>query len=105
MFTRELTLAGCLMAACTMAQAQTETSNPNAAAPRTVAALPAPVGDLEEPMPPSPVAEAAEGEAAPGLDANFGIGRPATDEEIAHEHVHGAHGHHHGEEDEGDERW
>lgn len=83
MFTRELTLAGCLMAACTMAQAQTETSNPNAAAPRTVAALPAPVGDLEEPMPPSPVAEAAEGEAAPGLDANFGIGRPATDEEIA----------------------
>ena len=29
--------------------------------------------------------------------------RPATDEEIAHEHVHGAHGHHHGEEDEGDD--
>jgi FKBP-type peptidyl-prolyl cis-trans isomerase SlyD len=24
--------------------------------------------------------------------------RPATEEEIAHEHVHGAHGHHHGEE-------
>ncbi|CAN5434272.1 peptidylprolyl isomerase [soil metagenome] len=31
--------------------------------------------------------------------------REATDEEIAHEHVHGAHGHHHGEDmddDEGD---
>jgi FKBP-type peptidyl-prolyl cis-trans isomerase SlyD len=28
--------------------------------------------------------------------------RAATDEEIAHEHVHGAHGHHHGD-DEGDE--
>jgi FKBP-type peptidyl-prolyl cis-trans isomerase SlyD len=27
--------------------------------------------------------------------------RAATDEEITHEHVHGAHGHHH--EDEGDE--
>ena len=24
--------------------------------------------------------------------------REATDEEIAHEHVHGAHGHHHGDE-------
>jgi FKBP-type peptidyl-prolyl cis-trans isomerase SlyD len=29
--------------------------------------------------------------------------RAATDEEIAHEHVHGAHGHHHGDEDDGDE--
>jgi len=30
--------------------------------------------------------------------------RAATDEEIAHEHVHGAHGHHHDdEEDDGDE--
>jgi FKBP-type peptidyl-prolyl cis-trans isomerase SlyD len=31
--------------------------------------------------------------------------RPATDEEIAHEHVHGAHGHHHDEQDddEGDQ--
>ncbi|QYF92158.1 peptidylprolyl isomerase [Massilia sp. PAMC28688] len=29
--------------------------------------------------------------------------RAATDEEIAHEHVHGAHGHHHGEEDDGDD--
>jgi FKBP-type peptidyl-prolyl cis-trans isomerase SlyD len=30
--------------------------------------------------------------------------RAATDEEIAHEHVHGAHGHHHGGgDDEGDE--
>lgn len=31
--------------------------------------------------------------------------RVATDEEIAHEHVHGAHGHHHGESDdeEGDQ--
>jgi FKBP-type peptidyl-prolyl cis-trans isomerase SlyD len=26
--------------------------------------------------------------------------RPATEEEIAHEHVHGAHGHHHGDEDD-----
>ena len=26
--------------------------------------------------------------------------REATDEEIAHEHVHGAHGHHHGDEDD-----
>lgn len=26
--------------------------------------------------------------------------RAATDEEIAHEHVHGAHGHHHGDDDE-----
>ena len=29
--------------------------------------------------------------------------REATDEEIAHEHVHGAHGHHHGDDEEGDE--
>jgi FKBP-type peptidyl-prolyl cis-trans isomerase SlyD len=29
--------------------------------------------------------------------------RAATEEEIAHEHVHGAHGHHHGDEDEGEE--
>jgi FKBP-type peptidyl-prolyl cis-trans isomerase SlyD len=30
--------------------------------------------------------------------------RAATDEEIAHEHVHGAHGHHHGDdEDDGEE--
>jgi FKBP-type peptidyl-prolyl cis-trans isomerase SlyD len=29
--------------------------------------------------------------------------RDATDEEIAHEHVHGAHGHHHGDPDEGEE--
>ena len=29
--------------------------------------------------------------------------RAATDEEIAHEHVHGAHGHHHGDDEEGDE--
>jgi FKBP-type peptidyl-prolyl cis-trans isomerase SlyD len=30
--------------------------------------------------------------------------RPATDEEITHEHVHGAHGHQHGDdEDEGEE--
>lgn len=31
--------------------------------------------------------------------------RPATDEEITHEHVHGAHGHHHGDADdeEGDQ--
>ena len=28
--------------------------------------------------------------------------RAATDEEITHEHVHGAHGHHHGDEDDGD---
>ncbi|MDB5919578.1 MAG: Peptidylprolyl isomerase [Massilia sp.] len=28
--------------------------------------------------------------------------REATEEEITHEHVHGAHGHHHGDEDEGD---
>ncbi|PWF47757.1 FKBP-type peptidyl-prolyl cis-trans isomerase [Massilia glaciei] len=28
--------------------------------------------------------------------------RAATDEEVMHEHVHGAHGHHHGDEDEGD---
>jgi FKBP-type peptidyl-prolyl cis-trans isomerase SlyD len=28
--------------------------------------------------------------------------RAATDEEITHEHVHGAHGHHHGDDDEGD---
>lgn len=29
--------------------------------------------------------------------------RAATDEEIAHEHVHGAHGHHHGDDEEGEE--
>ena len=29
--------------------------------------------------------------------------RPATEEEITHEHVHGAHGHHHGDEEDGDE--
>jgi FKBP-type peptidyl-prolyl cis-trans isomerase SlyD len=28
--------------------------------------------------------------------------RAATDEEIAHEHVHGAHGHHHGDDDDDD---
>ncbi len=28
--------------------------------------------------------------------------RPATEEEITHEHVHGAHGHHHGDDDESD---
>lgn len=83
MFTRELTLAGFLMAACTMAQAQTETSASATADPRTAAALPEPIGDFEEPMPPSPVVEAAAGEATPGLDADFGIGQPATAEEIA----------------------
>lgn len=29
--------------------------------------------------------------------------RAASDEEIAHQHVHGAHGHHHGEADDGEE--
>jgi len=29
--------------------------------------------------------------------------RAATDEEIAHEHVHGAHGHHHDDDDDGEE--
>ena len=29
--------------------------------------------------------------------------RQATEEEIAHEHVHGAHGHHHGDDEEGDQ--
>ena len=29
--------------------------------------------------------------------------RAATEEEIQHEHVHGAHGHHHGDEDDGAE--
>ena len=29
--------------------------------------------------------------------------RAATDEEITHQHVHGAHGHHHGDEDDGDD--
>lgn len=82
MFTRELALSGFLIVACTVAQAQTSDTPPDAAMPRTVAALPEPVGELEEPTPPSPVIEA-ESDVAPGLDANFGIGRPATEEEIA----------------------
>ena len=42
-----------------------------------------------------------------GISLRFALNvagvRAATEEEIAHEHVHGAHGHHHGGEDDGDE--
>jgi FKBP-type peptidyl-prolyl cis-trans isomerase SlyD len=42
-----------------------------------------------------------------GISLRFALNvegvRAATEEEIAHEHVHGAHGHHHGGEDEGEE--
>lgn len=83
MFTRELALGGLMAMACTLAHAQEADPAPNAAAPRTVAALPQPVGDFEEPTPPSPLLDTPETGEAPGLDAKFGIGRPATDEEIA----------------------
>jgi FKBP-type peptidyl-prolyl cis-trans isomerase SlyD len=42
-----------------------------------------------------------------GISLRFALNvagvRAATEEEIAHEHVHGAHGHHHGDEDDGEE--
>lgn len=83
MFMRELALMGLLMATSTVAYAQETNPTTDAAAPRTAAVLPAPVGDLAEPMPPSPVIDTPEIGEAPGTDAGFGIGRPATEEEIA----------------------
>lgn len=49
---------------------------------RTVAALPAEIPETTELMPASPVADS-EGTDNPGLDANFGLGREATEDEIA----------------------
>ncbi|MGO4600290.1 hypothetical protein, partial [Terrabacter sp. 2RAF25] len=60
MFTRELALGGLMAMACTLAHAQEADPAPNAAAPRTVAALPQPVGDFEEPTPPSPLLDTPE---------------------------------------------
>ncbi|MCJ1901987.1 MULTISPECIES: cytochrome c [Paracoccus] len=54
----------------------------DAAAPRSVAPLPAELPDSGEPTPPSPVV-ADDAAGTPGLEADFGIGRPATAEEIA----------------------
>jgi mono/diheme cytochrome c family protein len=83
MFTRELAIIGLLMATSTLAHAQANSPTMDAGAPRTSAALPAPVGDLAEPMPPSPAIDTPDGGQVPGTDAKFGIGRPATKEEIA----------------------
>ncbi len=58
-------------------------SEEDAAVPRTAAALPAPVGDLAEPTPPSPIIDTPETADTPGTVARFGIGWAATDEEIA----------------------
>ena len=55
----------------------------DAAAPRTVAPLPAELPDSGEPTPPSPAVADQEAAGTPGLEANFGIGRAATEEEIA----------------------
>lgn len=78
MSTRKLLICGALATACAGAWAQ------EATAPRTVAALPATIGDGNEPVPPSPMGEAvADPAVAPGLESGFGIGRPATEAEIA----------------------
>ena len=83
MFMRELALSGLLMAVCTLAHAQTAEPAADAPASRTVAVLPEPVGELAEPMPPSPMIDTEESGGPAGTDAGFGIGRPATEEEIA----------------------
>lgn len=83
---RNAILLGGLIAAAGSASAQTPAApSPSAeAAPRAFAAPIATVGKAEEPLPPSPVVEApADPSASPGTDANFGIGRPATEAEIA----------------------
>ena len=83
MFTRKLLICGVLAAAGTPLWAQDATA-PEAATPRTVAALPATIGDGNEPVPPSPIGDpAADAAVTPGLDAGFGIGQPATEAEIA----------------------
>lgn len=83
MFMRELTSLGLLLAASTLALGQSEGTSTAPAAPRTAAAAPAAVGDLAEPLPPSPVIDTPEAAGAPGLQEGFGIGRTATDAEIA----------------------
>lgn len=81
MYMRELLIGTMLIAIGTAAGAQTASSTPEA---RTVAAPPAPVGDAAEPTPPSPGAgEPSEETGVPSVDGNFGLGRPATEEEIA----------------------
>lgn len=54
-----------------------------AAVPRTSAALPEPLSDTGEPTPPSPVAESAAAGTVAGPESGLGIGRTATEEEIA----------------------
>lgn len=83
MFTRKLLICGVLATAGMPLWAQ-DAAAPASASLRTVAALPATVGDGHEPVPPSPRGDAAaDAGATPGLDAGFGIGRPATEAEIA----------------------
>src|SRR5690606_35681391 len=75
---RKLLIGTMLIAIGTAAGGQT------APGARTVAAPPAPVGDAAEPMPPSPVAEdRADDSGPPGTEGSFGLGRLATEEEIA----------------------
>lgn len=83
MFMRELALMGLLLAASTVVHGQAAKSTADTSASRSTAALPAVVGDLAEPVPPSPVINTPDIGATPGTDAGFGIGRPATQEEIA----------------------
>ena len=80
---RELVITVLLLTTSPLAHAQETNTATDAAVPRTAAALPAPVGDLAEPTPPSPIIDTPETTETPGTDAEFGIGRAATDEEIA----------------------
>jgi S-disulfanyl-L-cysteine oxidoreductase SoxD len=80
MFIRELALTSFLAAASTVAYSQ-DAAVPEV--PRTAAALPSAVGDLAEPMPPSPVIDNPESGETPTAGGGLGIGRSATKKEIA----------------------
>ncbi len=82
MFTREFLTGAVLVALSTPVLAQS--TLPDDSDPRTVASPPMLVGPAEEPAPPSPASwEYAEDPVKPGTDADFGIGRPASEAEIA----------------------
>ena len=78
---RELAIAGAIALAGLPALAE---DTPAADTPRAFAAAVVPLPDTGEPTPPSPViAGGAETSPTPGLERDFGIGRPATGDEIA----------------------
>lgn len=82
MFTREFLIGAVLIALSTPVMGQSTVSDESD--PRTVASPPMLVGPAEEPAPPSPTPwEVAENPVNPGTDADFGIGRPASEAEIA----------------------